>query len=72
MVNASRLLTAAAEEVVQDIGEPYEEYHADLVSAFARTLRILQDEPSPRAQSREIRTLVSSFAAEMNAKVNAS
>lgn len=72
MVNASRLLTAAAEEVVQDIGEPYEEYHADLVSAFARILRILQDEPSDRAQPREIRALVDSFAAEMNSNVNAS
>ncbi|MCY4578429.1 MAG: hypothetical protein OXD31_05215 [Chloroflexi bacterium] len=69
MVSASRLLTAAAEDVVQDIGEPYEEYHADLVMTFAKVLRILQDEHGDRAQRREIRVLIDSLAAEMNSKV---
>lgn len=71
MVTAARLLTSAAEEVVQDLNEPYGEYHADLVLAFARTLQILRNEPE-RAQRREIEVLITRFAAEMNTKVEES
>ena len=68
MVNAARILTSAAREVVQDIDEPYDGYDAELVRIFTRVLQILRDEPGERAQRRAIETLLQGLASEVNAR----
>ena len=65
MVTASRLLTAAARDVVQDMDQPYDNYHAELVQTFARVLQILREEAAPNAQRRAIETLLTSLASQM-------
>ncbi len=68
MANTIKLLSDAARESVQDISEPYETYHADLIFTFSRVIQILQSEPSNRAQRRAIEELVKSFAGEINTR----
>ena len=68
MVNAARILTSAARDVVPDIEKRYEGYDAELVSTFTRVLQILRDEPVPAAQRRAISTLLHGLAAEVNAR----
>ena len=67
MVNAARILTSAARDVVPDIEKRYEGYDAELVSTFTRVLQILRDEPE-RAQRRAIETLLHGLASEVNAR----
>lgn len=69
MANTVRLLSDAARESVQDIGESYETYHADLINTFSRVIQILESEPSNRAQRRAIEELVKSFAGEINTRL---
>ena len=69
MANTIKLLSDAARDSVQDISEPYETYHADLIFTFSRVIQILQSEPSNRAQRRAIEELVKSFAGEINTKL---
>ena len=69
MANTVKLLSEAARETVQDISEPYETYHADLIYAFSKVIQILQTEPSNRAQRRAIEELVKSFAGEINTRL---
>ena len=68
MVNAARILTNAAREVVPDIENRYEGYDAELVRTFTRVLQILRDEPGERAQRRAIETLLHGLASEVNAR----
>ena len=68
MVNAARILTTAAREVVQEIDNRYDDYDAELVRTFTRVLQILRDEPSERAQRRAIETLLQGLASEVNAR----
>ena len=68
MVNAARILTNAARDVVPDIEKRYEGYDAELVRTFTRVLQILRDEPSERAQRRAIGTLLHGLASEVNAR----
>ena len=65
MVSASRLLTTAAREVVQDIAAPYDDYHAELVRTFGKVLQILQEEPNERSQRRAIETLLTSLSRDI-------
>ncbi len=69
MANTVKLLSDAARESVQDISEPYETYHADLIFTFSRVIQILQSQPSNRAQRRAIEELVKSFAGEINTRL---
>ena len=69
MVNAARILTTAARDVVQDIDKRYDDYDAELVKTFTRVLQILRDEPSERAQRRAIETLLHGLASEVNARL---
>ena len=68
MVNAARILTTAAREVVQEIDNRYDDYDAELVRTFTRVLQILRDEPNERAQRRAIETLLQGLASEVNAR----
>ena len=68
MVNAARILTNAARDVVPDIEKRYEGYDAELVRTFTRVLQILRDEPGERAQRRAIETLLHGLASEVNAR----
>ena len=70
MVNAARILTSAARDVVQDIDNRYEGYDAELVRTFTRVLQILRDEPGERAQRRSIETLLHGLASEVNARTD--
>ena len=67
MVNAARILTNAARDVVQDIDKRYDGYDAELVKTFTRVLQILRDEPE-RAQRRAIETLLRGLASEVSAR----
>ena len=69
MANTIKLLSDAARNSVQDINEPYETYHAELIYTFSRVVQILQSEPSNRAQRRAIEELVKSFAGEINTRL---
>ena len=68
MVNAARILTSAARDVVQNMDRRYEGYDAELVKTFTRVLQILRDEPSERAQRRAIENLLRGLASEVGAK----
>ena len=69
MVNAARILTTAARDVVQDMDRRYEGYDAELVSTFTRVLQILRDEPGERTQRRAIETLLHGLASEVSARI---
>ena len=68
MVNAAKLLTNAARDVVQDIDKPYDAYDTDLVKTFTRVLQIIRDEPGQGAQRRAVETLLHGLASEVNAR----
>ena len=68
MVNAARILTDAARNVVQDIDKPYDGYDAQLVRTFTQVLQILRNEPGELAQRRAIETLLHGLASEVNAR----
>jgi len=69
MNNPARLVSEVAGEVVRDIPEPHDDYHAQLVGTFARVLSVLQVEPNQRAQRREIAGLVKEFAGQVSSKL---
>ena len=69
MNNPARLVSEVAGEVVRDISEPYEDYHAHLVGTFTRVLGVLQVEPNQRSQRREIAGLVTEFAGQVSSKL---
>ena len=69
MPDATKLVSNAAGEAVQDIAEHYDGYHAHLVGRFVEVLRIQHSEPTDRARRRTIRDLVTSFAAEVSARL---
>ena len=69
MVNAARILTTAASDVVQGIDKRYDNYDADLVVTFTRVLQVLRDEPGERAQRRAIETLLHGLASKVNARL---
>lgn len=69
MSDATKLLSKAAGEAVQDITERYDGYHAHLVGRFVDVLRIQHSEPGDRARRRAIKELVTSFAAEVSARM---
>lgn len=68
MPDATRLVSTAASDAVRNIAEPYDGYHVQLVRSFANVIRVLHTEPGSQTQRREIRSLVVSFAAEVEAK----
>ena len=68
MVNAARILTTAAREVVHEVDMRYDGYDAELINAFTRVLQILRDEPGERAQRRSIETLLHGLASEVSAR----
>ena len=68
MVNAARILSAAARDVVHDIEQPYSGYDAKLVQTFTQILQIIRDEPSEPAQRRAVETLLRGLAGEVNAR----
>lgn len=69
MSDATKLVSGAASEAVQDIAERYDGYHAHLVGRFVEVLRIQRSEPGDRARRRAIRDLVTSFAAEVSTRL---
>lgn len=69
MANTVKLLSDAARDSVQDISEPYETYHADLIFTFSKIIQILQSEPGIRAQRRAIEELIKSFAGEIDTRL---
>lgn len=69
MPDATKLVSNAAGEAVQDIAERYDGYHADLVGRFVEVLRIQHSEPGDRARRRAISELVTSFASEAYARL---
>ena len=69
MPDATKLVSNAAGEAVQDIAERYDGYHAHLVGRFVDVLRIQHSEPGDRAQRRAIKELVTSFAGEVSARM---
>ncbi len=68
MPDATKLVSNAAGEAVQDIAERYDGYHAHLVGRFVEVLRIQHSEPGERARRRAINELVTSFADEVSAR----
>ena len=68
MVNAARILTDAARNVVQDIDKPYDGYDAQLVRTFTQVIQILRNEAGELAQRRPIETLLHGLASEVNAR----
>ena len=68
MVDATKLVSAAAGDAVQDIAERYAGYHADLVAKFVDVLRLQRSEPGDRARRRAIDALVDAFAGEVGAR----
>ena len=69
VVGSVRPIHDAAREAVEDIGEPYDGYHEDLINALTKALQLLHSEPSERAQRRATEDLIKGFAAEVSAKV---
>lgn len=69
MPDATKLVSNAAGEAVQDIAERYDGYHAHLVGRFVEVLRIQHAEPGDRARRRAINELVTAFAAEVSARL---
>ena len=69
VVSSVRPILDAAREAVEDIGEPYDGYHADLINTLTKALQLLHSEPSERAQRRATEDLIKGFAAEVSAKV---
>ena len=72
MSNTVKLLTEAAREAMQDLSEPYDDYHADLIYQFIGVIRIIKSVPGETAQRRAIEELVSGFSAEISAKLKES
>ena len=72
MVSAARILTTAAQDVVQDIRKPYDNYDAELVAAFRRVLQIIREEPTETRQRRAVETLLRSLASNMEAEIEES
>lgn len=69
MPDATKLVSSAAGEAVQDIAERYDGYHAHLVVRFVEVLRIQHSEPGNKAQRRAISDIVTSFASEVAARL---
>ena len=72
MSNTVKLLTEAAREAMQDISEPYDDYHADLIYQFIGVIRVIKSVPGETAQRRAIEELVSGFSSEISAKLKES
>ena len=69
MPDATKLVSKASGEAVQDIAERYDGYHAHLVGRFVDVLRIQNSVPGDRARRRAIKDLVTSFAGEVSARL---
>ncbi len=69
MADATRLVSTAACETVQNISELYDGYHADLVLEFVGVIRLLHAEPSTRAQRHLIKRLATGFANKVNIRI---
>ncbi len=69
MEGSARLVAEVAAEVVRDIPDRYEDYHADLVKTFAQILEVLGSEPSQRGQTRRIAGIAEDFARSIDAKL---
>lgn len=69
MASASKLLSVAAREAVEDITEPYEDYHADLVRTFTDVIQVQQTEPNERSARQAVETLIIDFAGEVSEKL---
>ena len=67
-----RLLITAAQEVVQDISKPYDNYDAELVAAFRRVLQIIREESTETNQRRAAETLIRSLSSNMEAEIEES
>jgi len=67
--DATRLVSTAAGEAVQDIVERYDGYHAHLVTKFVDVLRIQHTEPGDRARRRAIESLIEAFSGEVAANI---
>ncbi len=72
MEGSARLVAEVAAEVVRDIPDRYEDYHADLVRTFAQILEVLGSEPSQRGQIRKIESIAEDFAQSINATLGES
>ena len=70
MTEATRLVSQAAGEAVQNIPELYEGYHAELVRRFVKVLRLQHDEIGERTRRTEIDKLVKNFANEVRTQRN--
>ena len=68
MANALKLLSVAAREAVEDITEPYVDYHADLVRIFTDVLQIQRTEPNERSARQVIESLITDFANQVSKK----
>ena len=69
MANALKLLSVAAREAVEDITEPYEDYHADLVRTFTDVLQVQQTEPNERSERQAVESLIIDFADQVSKKL---
>ena len=72
MVSENRLIRNAALEVVQDMDEPCEDYHARLVVTFTSALQILRNESNRNRQRSGIENLINGLAAEINERLGES
>ena len=72
MVNAARILTNAARDVVQSIDKRYDGYDAELVRTLSRVLQVLRDEPGQSVQRHAIENLLRGLASEVNSRTGAS
>ena len=69
MLISARPVLEAARDAVQEVVEPYDGYQADLVDILTKTLQVLRDEPSDRAQRRSAEQLIKQFASEVSEKL---
>ena len=67
MTDATKLVSRAAGEAVQNLVEQYEGYHAHLMARFVEILRIQHEEPGDQARRRAIKKLILAFADDVAA-----
>ena len=72
MIESIRPVLAAARYAVQDISEPYDGYHVDLVDTLTKALAISHSVPGDQAQRRAVEELVKAFAREVSKKLGES
>ena len=73
MLNSKKKpVLAAAIDTVQDIAEPYDGYHVDLVDTLTKALQILHSVPGEREQRRAVEDLVKGFSSEISTRLGES